>query len=168
MSHSFDSAKSSYTWYYPSTDPAPMTPFVVNTIPDYFGGRPSPPPSPPRARATLVVDDYTPCPPTPRCVPSCVHDEMQWSNALNSTTSQSAPPRYWLSLQQDLEATVLTDPRSISKQRSNWRADAETKGWCFEIERQPEPWSGPEVTAMAALSRNCEDGLTQQDHSRVC
>ncbi|KAF8123419.1 hypothetical protein EV363DRAFT_1356403 [Boletus edulis] len=155
MSHSFDSANSSYTWYYPLADPAPLTPFVVNTIPDYFGGRPSPPPSPPRACATLAVDDYTPCPPTPRCVPSCVHEEMQWSNVLNSTTSQSTPPRYWHSSQHDLEATVLTDSRSISKQRSNWRADERDKGtWCFqasEVERQTKPRSGPEVTGLFFL-----------------
>ena len=56
----------------------PPTPYVVTTIPDYFGGWPTPPLSPFRLRDTPVFDDCAPCPPTPRFVPYDEEDG-QWS-----------------------------------------------------------------------------------------
>ena len=49
---------------YSLSGPAPPSPILTP-----FDGRPTPPPSPPRLRATRTVDDYAPCPPTPHCVP---------------------------------------------------------------------------------------------------
>ncbi|KAF8126551.1 hypothetical protein EV363DRAFT_1585862 [Boletus edulis] len=105
MCHSPDPTNSPHSWYYPPTGPAPPTPVVVNTVPDYFGSRPTPPPSPLRVCAT--VDDYAPCPSTPYCVPS--YEEMQWSNAL---TSHSTPPEYRNTSELD-QSTVLEDPLAV-------------------------------------------------------
>ncbi|KAN0075508.1 hypothetical protein V8E55_011531 [Tylopilus felleus] len=96
MSHPLD-------WQYPATGPAPPTPVVVSTVPTYLGGLPTPPSTPPRPRATRTTDDYAPCPPTPHFVPSCAYqDEIEWSNTLNSVTSQ---------LTSELDpSTVFEDP----------------------------------------------------------
>ncbi|KAF8553737.1 hypothetical protein OG21DRAFT_1509754 [Imleria badia] len=86
-------------WQYPSTWPAPPTPFVVITAPEYFVGTPTPP----RPHVTHIVNDCTPCPPTPRCPSSFVHENV--SNALNSGTSQSTS--------QPHQSTSLANPRTF-------------------------------------------------------
>lgn len=68
---------------YPPTAP---TPVVVNTVPAYLGGHPTPPPSPRRVHAVLAVDDHAPCPPTPLSVLSSA---FEWPEAVDSGTSQS-------------------------------------------------------------------------------
>ncbi|KAG6375900.1 hypothetical protein JVT61DRAFT_2768 [Boletus reticuloceps] len=110
MCHSPDPTNSPHSWYYSSTGPAPPTPVVVNTVPDYFGSRPTPPPSPLRVPATPTIDDYAPCPSTPYCVPSCMQgEEMQWSNTL---TSHSTPPEYRNTSELD-QSTVFEDPLTV-------------------------------------------------------
>ncbi|KAH0830247.1 hypothetical protein J3R83DRAFT_1607 [Lanmaoa asiatica] len=96
-------------WRYPSSGPAPPSPVVVNSVLEYFGGRPTPPPSP--LRTYVTIDDFAPCPPTPCCVPSGVEDD-EWSNGLNSGTSQSTssgPNNYWFTSELD-PSTSFADP----------------------------------------------------------
>jgi hypothetical protein len=73
--------------------PAPPSPVLT-----HFDGRPTPPPSPPRARPTLAVDDYAPCPPTPRCVP----DE-------DCNSGSSSGSNYWSISELD-HSTSFADP----------------------------------------------------------
>ncbi|KAF9234486.1 hypothetical protein BU15DRAFT_78971 [Melanogaster broomeanus] len=59
---------------------APLSPVLMAVLPNYYGGRPTPPPSP---RATGYTghffDEHAPCPPTPPLVPYSVdEDELQW------------------------------------------------------------------------------------------
>ncbi|KAG8217196.1 hypothetical protein J3R82DRAFT_5279 [Butyriboletus roseoflavus] len=98
---------------YPS-GPAPLSPYVVNTIIEYFGGRPTPPPSPPRPRAT--VDDYAPCPPSPHCVPSdAEQDQLEWSNTLDARTTTSVHTYYWYTSELD-HVTLFADPNEPDDQ----------------------------------------------------
>ena len=90
-------------WHYPSSGPAPPSPFVANTVPDYFGGRPTPPPSPLDTRATLTVDDYAPCPPTPRYVPSGVHPGT-------SEQTPSGPRNSWFTSEVDHSTSFANPP----------------------------------------------------------
>lgn len=77
----------------------PPSPVVVTTIPDYFGGRPTPPPSPLHDRTTLTIDDYAPCPPSPHHVPSSPQQD-----ALQRPDS----PIPWLTSELD-HSTVFAD-----------------------------------------------------------
>ena len=67
---------------------------------EYYGGRPTPPSTPPRLRATLTVDDYAPCPPTPAYIPPDVEQDQP----VPSTSSG-----YWSTSELD-HYTFFADP----------------------------------------------------------
>ena len=78
-----------------------------------FGGRLTPPLSPPKAPATptVDVDDYAPCPPTPHCVPAN-EDEPLCPCALSCSTAQPTASRShnYSSTAEPGHLTRFTDP----------------------------------------------------------
>ncbi|KIJ63274.1 hypothetical protein HYDPIDRAFT_113243 [Hydnomerulius pinastri MD-312] len=75
--------------------PAPLSPVLMGALPEYLGGRPTPPPSPPRCRATdyngHTFDAHAPCPPTPPLVPYDVNpNELNWADEFESNVDTGA------------------------------------------------------------------------------
>ncbi|KIJ17062.1 hypothetical protein PAXINDRAFT_154479 [Paxillus involutus ATCC 200175] len=80
--------------------PAPLSPVLMSVVPDYYGGWPTPPPSPARHHATGYTgpsfDEHAPCPPTPPFVPYSVgSDEVEWTNALESHRDEDIAISTW-------------------------------------------------------------------------